>query len=443
MPVKVCKFGGSSLADAGQITKVRAIIQDDGQRRFIVPSAPGKRHGDDHKVTDLLYLCHEHARQQLAFDDVFALIAERYRQIAADLDVKQNLEPHLEQVRHQIEAHARQDKPADYAASRGEYMNALIIAEALQYPFIDAAELIFFDKRGRLDERKTYAMVSQRLADVPHAVIPGFYGTDIHGQVKTFSRGGSDVSGAIIARGVRASVYENWTDVSGLLMADPRIVDHPQTIATLTYRELRELSYMGATVLHDEAVFPVRHAGIPLHIRNTNDPSAPGTRIIRGDTSNAIEHGTISGIAGKRDFTVIAIEKAMMNAEIGFGRRVLNILEIAGINFEHMPSSIDTLSIVVEDSELNDRLDQVLEQIREECRPDGLEVFPNMALIATVGRGMARTPGMAARLFGSLAEAQVNIRMIDQGSSELNIIVGIEADDFEKAVRAIYHAFAQ
>ena len=443
MPVKVCKFGGSSLADARQIGKVHAIIQADAQRRFIVPSAPGKRHNNDHKITDLLYLCHEHVRQGIAFDEVFDLIADRYRKIAADLGVKQSIEPTLDEVRHQIAAHGQGDRPADYAASRGEYMNAIIIAEALGYPFIDAAELIFFDNRGRLDEEKTYAVVADRLKDVPHAVIPGFYGSDVDGQVKTFSRGGSDVSGAIIARGVQASVYENWTDVSGLLMADPRVVDNPRTIATLTYRELRELSYMGATVLHDEAVFPVRHAGIPLHIRNTNDPQAPGTQIVRRDVSQIIEHGTISGIAGKKDFTVIGIEKAMMNAELGFGRRVLTTLEAAGINFEHMPSSIDTLSVVVQDSELDGKLDEVIEQIREECRPDNIEVFPNMALVATVGRGMARTPGMASKLFDALAEARVNIRMIDQGSSELNIIVGIEADDFEKAMRAIYHAFVE
>ena len=441
MSVKVCKFGGSSLADASQIDKVRQIVADDPQRRYIIPSAPGKRHDDDHKITDLLYLCHEHARQGLPFDDVFERVTERYRQIVADLGVSLNVDPVLDQVKQHIAAITADGGEPDYAASRGEYLNALVIAHMLDWPLVDPVEMIHFDQRGRLDPGRTYESVAQRLADVEHAVIPGFYGAWPDGRVKTFSRGGSDITGAIVARGVNAAVYENWTDVSGLLMADPRIVESPRIIDSLTYKELRELSYMGATVLHDEAVFPVREVGIPVNIRNTNERDAPGTTIFKGDHEAHPVRGAISGVAGRKDFTVIALEKAMMNAEVGFGRRVLTVLEANGINFEHVPSSIDTLSLVVADSEVEGKLERIVEELKAECHPDAIETFPHMALIATVGRGMAYTPGMAARLFGALGEAGVNIRMIDQGSSELNIIVGVAADDFERAVQAIYHAF--
>ncbi len=443
MALKVCKFGGSSLADASQIQKAVNIIQSDSSKRYIVPSAPGKRHKEDQKITDLLYLCHEHAKQGLPFDDVYHIIADRYLQIASDLNIHLDVTPLLSDIKRQIIRIAESGGPADYAASRGEYLNAHIIADSLGCPIFDAAEMIYFDKRGRLDEQKTYDSVSESLSDTPQAVIPGFYGQDINGQVKTFSRGGSDVTGAIIARGVKADLYENWTDVSGLLMADPRIVDQPKTIDTITYRELRELSYMGATVLHDEAVFPVRGAGIPVNIRNTNDPEAPGTTIVSEGSDKPLSQTAyaITGIAGRRDFTVINVEKAMMNTEIGFGRRLLHVLEVNGISFEHMPSGIDTMSVVIADSQLEGKLDGVLEEIRQECHPDAIDIDPDMAVIATVGRGMSRMPGMAARLFSALAMANINIRMIDQGSSELNIIIGINAHDFEKAVQAIYTAF--
>ncbi len=440
MPVKACKFGGSSVADAAQIRKVKAIIDADPERRFIVPSAPGKRNKDDQKITDLLYLCHEHARQGLTFDEVFKLIADRYLQIAQDLGVECDLPDRLEEVKVGIAKVAKAGGPADYAASRGEYLNGILLAQYLDAEFFDAADLIFFDKRGRLDESKTYATISDKLSNVSKAVVPGFYGTAPDGSVKTFSRGGSDITGAVIARGIGAAMYENWTDVSGLLMADPRIVDHPKAIDVLTYRELRELAYMGATVLHDEAVFPVRQAGIPVNIRNTNRPEDAGTMIVPHEQSP--EHtGQITGIAGRKDFTVIAIEKTMMNAEIGFGRRVLSVLEANGVSFEHLPSGIDTMSLVVADDQLNGKLDDILEGIQAEVKPDSIEVTSEMALIATVGRGMAHIPGMASKLFGALAGAGINIRMIDQGSSELNIIVGVHADDFENAMRAIYQAF--
>ncbi|MCG8522126.1 MAG: aspartate kinase, partial [Pseudomonadales bacterium] len=329
------------------------------------------------------------------------------------------------------------DRGPDYAASRGEFLNGQVIASLLGYSFIDAADVIHFNEKGRLNADKTYAAIAAKLEGIDKAVAPGFYGSDHEGFVKTFGRGGSDVTGAIVSRGVQADVYENWTDVSGILAADPRIVEHPKTIESLTYKELRELSYMGASVLHDEAVFPVREAGIPVNIRNTNRPDDAGTLIVATEKApNTV--GSVTGIAGRKDFTIIAIEKAMMNAEIGFGRKILGVFERHGVSFEHMPSSIDTMSIVVSDAALDGHLEQIIEDVKTDCDPDTIEALPNMALIATVGRGMSHTPGMASRIFGSLAENKINIRMIDQGSSELNIIVGIEASDFENAVKAIY-----
>ncbi len=436
MAAKVCKFGGSSLADAEQIRKVQSIVGENPDRRYIVVSAPGKRHRDDQKITDLLYLCHEHARQGVAFDEVFSLVAERYRGIIADLGLDVNLDDELSQVRDRIAAGAS----ADYAASRGEYLHAHVMAALLGWEMIDTAQMIVFDDRGRFDADTTQQRTSARLADIERAVVPGFYGALPDGETKTFSRGGSDITGAIVARAVSADVYENWTDVSGLLMTDPRIVDAPRTIDVVTYRELRELAYMGATVLHDEAIFPVRQANIPVNIRNTNEPGHPGTMIV-SEAEPVTHEGTITGIAGRKDFTVIAIEKALMNAEVGFGRRLLTVLESNGVSYEHTPSGIDTMSLIISDLQLEGKLDQIVEQIQVECRPDGLEIYPHMALIATVGRGMAHTPGIAAKLFGALADAKVNIRMIDQGSSEINIIVGVENSDFEAAVSAIYHTF--
>ena len=437
MNMKVCKFGGSSLADADQTAKVRQIVEADDDRRYIVPSAPGKRTPEDRKITDLLYLCHEAAAQQVAFDEAWELVASRYREIVAGLGLDLDLTPTLEEIRSAIAEGAS----ADYAASRGEYLNGIIIAEALGYAFVDAAEVIFFADHGRLDENRTYDAIAQRLGRDECAVIPGFYGSTPDGEVKTFSRGGSDITGAIVARAIKAGVYENWTDVSGLLMADPRIVDKPRVIETITYRELRELSYSGATVLHDEAVFPVRAAGIPVNIRNTNAPDDPGTTIIKGNDTSKVISGAITGIAGRKDFTVIHVEKAMMNAELGFGRRLLNVLEANDVSFEHMPSGIDTMSVIVADSAVEGRLETLIQQIEADCQPDSIDVDPELAVIATVGRGMMHTPGMAAKLFGALAAAKVNIRMIDQGSSELNIIVGVDVADFEKAVRSIYAAF--
>jgi aspartate kinase len=434
MGIKVAKFGGSSVADAAQLRKVRAIVQGDSQRKVVVVSAPGKRTAADAKITDLLYKCHDCLGDAGTVDDTFQTIAERYRAIVRDLGLPLDIEKDLAAVR---EGMARSTTP-DYAASRGEYLNAKIVANLLDSEFVDAADIIRFDSAGRLETEKTVAAIADRLRDGKPVVVPGFYGAKPDGSIRTFSRGGSDITGALLARGVRAEVYENWTDVSGVLMADPRIVSDPRTIPTLSYRELRELAYMGANVLHEEAVFPVIDLNIPVNVRNTNLPTHWGTFIVKQEDKSS---SPITGIAGRKGYTVIALEKNLMNREIGIGRRLLTALERQQVSFEHMPTGIDTISLVVESSYLKGKLEPVLEEIRRECRPDKIDVFENMALIATVGRGMLHTPGIAGRLFSALATAGVNVRMIDQGSSGINIIVGVEASDFEKAIRAIYQAF--
>ena len=434
MGVKVAKFGGSSVADATQLRKVQAIVREDPERRIVVVSAPGKRTPEDAKITDLLYRCHACLRDGVEFDATFHSIAGRYRAIVRDLALPIDIEADLAVVREGI---ARSTTP-DYAASRGEYLNAKIVANLLGSEFVDATEIIRFDSEGRLAKDETVTAIAARLRSGNPVVVPGFYGAEPNGSIRTFTRGGSDITGALLARGVRADVYENWTDVSGVLMADPRIVPNPRSIPTLSYRELRELAYMGANVLHEDAVFPVIDLKIPVNVRNTNIPQDPGTFIVRQEEGAS---STITGIAGRKGYTVIALEKNLMNREIGFGRRLLTALERQHVSFEHMPTGIDTISLVVEASYLKGKLEPVLDEIRRECLPDKIEVFENMALIATVGRGMLHTPGVAGRLFGALADARVNVRMIDQGSSGINIIVGVEASDFDTAIRAIYNAF--
>lgn len=436
MGIKVAKFGGTSLANVEQFIKVKKIVESDPERRFVIPSAPGKRAPDDHKITDLLYLCHAHVQQGVSFNEVFQVISDRYLEIIKGLGLNLDLTPYLREIKEKI----AQGASADYAASRGEYLNGLILAALLNYDFVDPAEVIVFQPSGVLDSELTQELVAAALQKRRTAVIPGFYGALPTGEVKTFSRGGSDITGAIIARGVGADLYENWTDVSGFLMADPRIVRNPKPIEKITYRELRELAYMGASVLHEESIFPVRQAGIPIQIKNTNAPQDPGT-IIVDDAEPVTQTGAITGIAGRKDFTVIAIEKNLMHQELGFGRKLLSVLENNQISFEHLPSGIDTISVVIADSELNQKLERIIEEIKRECQPDCIEVHPDMALIATVGRGMAYTPGISGRLFGALGKEKINVRMIDQGSSEINIIVGVETADFERAVRAIYQAF--
>lgn len=432
----VAKFGGSSLANAEQFRKVKDIVLSDEKRRYVVPSAPGKRHNKDFKITDLFYLCHAHMEHRISFDDVFKVIEERYKEIVRELELTLDIDKYLKEIKETISEGAS----ADYSASRGEYLNGLILADFLKYEFVDAAELIIFDKYGCFDSENTKKAIKSKLSNVDRAVIPGFYGAMENGHIRTFSRGGSDITGAIIARDTEATLYENWTDVSGFLMADPRIVDNPKPIEKITYKELRELAYMGATVLHEEAVFPAREGGIPINIKNTNCPQDKGTLIV-DDIDREEIIGNITGIAGKKDFTVIAIEKTYMNAEIGFGRRLLSILESYGVSFEHMPSGIDTICLIIQDSELDHKLDKILDEIKRQCNPDSINVISNTALIATVGRGMARTVGTSQKIFTALAESNINVRMIDQGSSEINIIIGVETKDFEKAIRAIYNAF--
>ncbi len=435
--IKVVKFGGSSLASAEQFMKVKDIIKADSDRRFVVPSAPGKRNSADTKVTDMLYRCYALAEEGQDFDDALAAIKARYQDIIDGLSLTVSLDDEFAKVRDNFKNHAGKD----YAASRGEYLNGILLASYLGYEFLDAAQYIFFREDGTFDDVATQKKLSKKLATLSHAVIPGFYGSYADGRVKTFSRGGSDITGSIVARAAQANLYENWTDVSGFLVTDPRIVRDPKVIETITYRELRELSYMGAGVLHEDAIFPVRTAGIPINIKNTNAPEDAGTFIVE-NTSRKPAY-TITGIAGKKGFTAINIEKDMMNSEIGFGRKALQAFEDNGISFEHMPSGIDTLSVFVHQTEFEEKEQTVLAEIHKLCNPDSIEIATDLALIAVVGRGMKSNHGTAARIFRALDNAGVNIRMIDQGSSELNIIIGVAGADFESAINAIYHAFVQ
>lgn len=432
---KVVKFGGSSLASAEQFQKVGNIIRSDKQRRYVVPSAPGKRFKTDTKVTDMLYGCYDLAEADKDFGKELAEIKQRYQEIIDGLGLDLSLEKEFVAIEENFKAKAG----SNYAASRGEYLNGIIMAKYLGYEFIDAAEVIFFDGDGSYDGARTNAVLSERLASCERAVIPGFYGSLPDGTVKTFSRGGSDVTGSIVAKAARVDVYENWTDVSGFLIADPRIVENPVGIEVITYSELRELSYMGAGVLHEDAIFPVRQEGIPINIRNTNRPSDNGTWIV-GSTCQKSKY-VITGIAGKKGFCAVNIEKDMMNSEIGFGRKVLQVFEENGISFEHVPSGIDTMTVFVHQDEFMHKEQQVAAGIHRLARPDDIEIESDLALIAVVGRGMKSTRGTAGRIFAALAHSNVNVRMIDQGSSELNIIIGVSNEDFETAIRAIYDIF--
>lgn len=433
----VCKFGGSSLASAEQFRKVRAIVEADPRRRIVVPSAPGKRDARDAKITDLLYLCHHAASIDADFSSPFAQIVDRFAGIERELGLATGIEAQLERLREEFV----RGVSADYAASRGEHFCGRLLAAYLDAEFVDPVECIVIGPQG-IVEPESYAQLGARLAD-PEAryVVPGFYGRDAEGNVRTFSRGGSDVSGAIAARAARAGLYENWTDVSGLLMADPRIVDNPRPMAEVTYSEIRELSYMGASVLHDEAMAPVREVGIPVNIRNTNEPAHPGTRIV-AKLSPEVEKSTlIAGVAGKTNFAMITIGKHLMNREVGFVYRLLGVLEHHGIAFEHCPSSIDSVSVILNAGQIEGQTEQVLADIRRTLQPDELDFVPRIALIAIVGEGMAHAVGIAAKVFAALAAAGVNVRLINQGASELNIIVGVAPDDYPAAVRAIYAAF--
>ena len=432
---KVVKFGGSSLASAEQFKKVGAIIKADKERRFVVPSAPGKRNSADTKVTDMLYGCYDLAEAGKDFKKELQAIHDRYQEIIDGLGIKLSLDEEFKI----IEKNFKEKAGTNYAASRGEYLNGIIMANYLGFEFIDAATVIEFDENGEFNADVTNQKLRKRLEGVDAAVIPGFYGAYADGRVKTFSRGGSDITGSIVARAIKANVYENWTDVSGFLIADPRIIHQPEGIETITYKELRELAYMGASVLHEDAIFPVRSEGIPINLRNTNAPEDNGTWIVESTCQKS--RYVITGIAGKKGFCAVNIEKDMMNSEIGFGRKVLQAFEENGISFEHVPSGIDTMTVFVHQDEFMHKEQQVVSAIHRLADPDSIDIEADFALIAVVGRGMKSTRGTAGRIFSALAHANVNVKMIDQGSSELNIIIGVSNDDFETAINAIYDIF--
>ncbi|MDE3258958.1 MAG: aspartate kinase [Gemmatimonadota bacterium] len=433
MGTVVCKFGGSSLADDRQMAQVKRIVESDARRRLIVPSAPGKRNDEDTKITDLLYLCHELARQNLDFSEPYAIVRARYEELAARLGISLDIGRLLDELKTNIDNGASRD----FVASRGEYLCGQLISDYMGATFIDAADAIRFRADGELDPA-SYRLIRERVDSSGMYVVPGFYGSDPGGAARTFSRGGSDITGAIVARAVDAEVYENWTDVSGLLMADPRLVPDARPVREITYREVRELAYMGASVFHDEAMFPVRAAGIPIHIRNTNRPGDPGTRIL---ASRELTDDLIAGVAGQPAFTMLFIEKAMMNQQKGFGRQVLEVVASHDISYEHTPSGIDTMSVIMRDDQLGGKGERLVDDIQRVLQPDRVELLQGLALIATVGEGMSHRIGIAARLFTALADARVNVRVIDQGASEINIIVGVEEADYKRAVSAIYDAF--
>ncbi len=431
----VTKFGGSSLSDSKQFKKVKDIMDANENRRYIIPSAPGRRYEDDHKVTDLLYMCYQLATHKLNIDEVFNIVKDRYIEISKGLELDLDMENILEEIKGNI----INDGTRDYVASRGEYLNGIILANYLDFEFIDAKDVIFFDDMGIFNLIETRKKLKEKLEEVQYGVIPGFYGSKENGEIITFTRGGSDVTGSIVSNVADAKLYENWTDVSGFLIADPSIVPESKTIHSITYRELRELSYMGAPVLHEEAIFPVKKTEIPINIRNTNRPEDSGTIIVNEDTS--VKAGTITGIAGKKDFIVITVEKTRMTLEKDFLRKLISVFESNDISIEHMPSSIDSISIVVSAGEINNKLAKIKEEIRIYTKPDRIVVSSNMALIAVVGKGMIRSKGISGKIFTALAEKAINVRMITQGSSELSIIIGIENEDFENAIEAIYRAF--
>ena len=433
--VKVCKFGGTSMASVASITQVKNIILSDPARKFVVVSAPGKRFGDDIKVTDLLLEAYREKCEFGSCGNAFELIRDRFVGLCRDFDLDLDIDRYLDET----EAGINNSTSSDFAASRGEYLSALVVAEVLGYRFVDAAEIVKFKVDGTFDAEYTNDLVAALKNAEGGIVIPGFYGRMPDGTIKTFSRGGSDVTGAIVARGVSADVYENWTDVNGFMVTDPRIVKNPRHIAALSYEELRELSYMGASVLHPDSIFPVKYNKIPINIRNTFEPENPGTLILA--STDGYDLPLITGIAGRKGNVTILIKKSMMNGEVGFTRKVLSVLERHGISVEHIPTGIDTMSIVLSDVGDASLLEKIVEEIRGAVNPDTVEVVGKIALIAVVGHGMANRLGTAATIFNALYQASVNVRMIDQGSSELNIIVGVEESDYAKAIDAIYHAF--
>ena len=438
MQLKVVKFGGTSLADAEHFIRVAEIIKADPTRRYVVASAPGKRTGNDVKVTDMLYNCYNMIRRHEDITEYYKQIVERYNAIIHGLGIDFDITGELEYIKNSMMARSGRD----YAASRGEYLNSLILAKYLGFDFIDAENVIFFKENSEFDEERTNIAMKEELTKHKNAVIPGFYGCMPNGTIKTFSRGGSDVTGSIVARAAEADLYENWTDVSGFLMADPRIIDNPLPISTITYRELRELSYNGATVLHEDAIFPVQKEGIPINIRNTNHPEDEGTMIVPVASSSANRH-VITGIAGKKGFSVVNIEKNHMGGEFGFAAHVFKCLDLYDIHTEHLASGIDSMSHIVSSEQLNSKIDELIPELHRITDADNITVDTGLALVAVVGRGMKETKGTAARIFTAISNAGVNVRMIDQGASELNIVIAVYEDDYEKTIEAIYNEFVK
>ena len=438
MGLKVAKFGGSSVADVIQIEKLKEIVEKDEDIKYVVVSAPGKRFSQDSKLTDLLYATKVHVENNLPYEQLFQAVKDRFNALNLSLETGLDLEPDFDKIIRKMEEGCSQD----YIASRGEYLNAKLVAAYLGFDFVEIKDLIKFDEKGELLSEETNEALKEELTKHEKAVVPGFYGSTPDGKVKTFSRGGSDITGSLIARAVSADMYENWTDVSGFLVADPKIVENSVPIGHITYLELRELSYMGATVLHEDAIYPVRDAGIPINIKNTNKPDDPGT-IISATVSEEHKDRIVTGIAGTKDFTVIAIHKNRLKSDRGFMRKLTGIMENFDIVIEHMPSSVDAVSLIVSRDEIGGRIDKLTEELQRQLEADSIEVLENVALITTVGEGMVYRTGVSAKLFTSLAEAGVNIRIIDQGSNEYNIIIGVMNDDFEKAIRTIYAAFVE
>ncbi len=437
--IKVAKFGGTSLADAEQFKKVHNIVINNDERRYVVVSAPGKRFKDDNKITDLLYLTHAHIKYSVPYGPVLKIIEDRFKQIKEELNLGLDLDHEFNTIKENLDNKCDED----YIVSRGEYLSALLMADYLQCDFVDSKDVIFFNYDSTINKEKTHEKLTEILGKSKKAIIPGFYGSYPDGSIKTFSRGGSDITGAIISSVMGADIYENWTDVSGFLIADPRIVNNPKQIKKITYEELRELSYMGASVLHDEAVFPVRQAGIPINIRNTNEPDNPGTLIIGDDQAGEdyANGNIITGIAGKKDFSFFYIHKEHMANEIGIVRKALEVFENRGISIDHIPSGIDSITIVLPSEAVEKTSHEIVEELKDRCKTDNVQVYRHLSLITTVGIKMAYQPGISAKLFTALGEENINIRLINQGSSEINIIVGVEDKDFERAIRAIYNAF--
>ena len=437
--LKVTKFGGSSMADAGQYRKVRDIVLADPERRVVIVSAAGKRDSADHKLTDLLYLCHAHTKYGVACDPIFDMITSRYLQIRDDLQLSLDLESEFADLKKRLDAKKVSE---DELASRGEYYSAKLMAAFLDFEFVDAADWIFFNMDGTVDKEHSYAAL-KRLGKGKGIVIPGFYGAMPDGRIKTFTRGGSDITGALAAAALDASVYENWTDVSGILMADPRIVDNPQPIPEVTYDELRELSYAGAQVLHEGTIHPVREKGIPVNIRNTNAPQDRGTFIQESFDTETDPNRVITGITGKKDFSIITMFKRGMTSQVGVLRRVLSVLERHGISVDFVPNGIDNVSLVVRTEAVAPHLYAILAQIQQDVQPDRLEVLDNISIIAAVGHRMAFRPGVSGQIFAALGKAGINIRMINQGPDELNIIFGVDNKDFAQAIRVLYSSFVK